>query len=68
MKTIKFQTPDGQFELEVTPALTARVALKNGISDVDVTDTMILGFFREASNSAFERAVATYLDDDGTNT
>jgi hypothetical protein len=68
MKTIKFQTPDGQLELQVTPALAACVASRNGIPETAVTDAMILSFFREASNSAFERAVATYLENDGKNT
>jgi hypothetical protein len=67
-KTIKIQTPDGQLELEVTPALAARVASHNSITIDAVSDVMILQFFREASNTAFQKAAREYLVSDGTNT
>lgn len=68
MRTIKIQTNDGQLELQVTPALAARVASRNGITESAVSDSMILSFFREASNSAFSKVADEYLDIDGTHT
>ena len=68
MRTIKIQTNDGQLELQVEPALAARVAKRHSIPEDAVTDAMILSFFREASNSAFSKAADEYLDTDGTHT
>jgi hypothetical protein len=68
MRSIKIQSRDGQLELEITPALAARVALRNSVTEDTVTDSMILAFFREASNFAFEKAAAEYLENDVTHT
>ena len=68
MRSIKLESVQGQLELEVSPALTALLAKRNGIPEDALTDAMILNFFREASDVAFQRATTEYLDTDGKNT
>jgi hypothetical protein len=68
MRSIKIQTEQGQMELQVAPALSALLAKRNGVPEDALTDGMILGFFREASDVAFQRATAEYLDTDGKTT
>ena len=55
-------------ELQVTPALSALLAKRNGVPEDALTDGMILGFFREASDVAFQRATTEYIDTDGKTT
>lgn len=68
MRSINFSTDKGDIILEVTDALEERVAKRNGLPANAVTDAMIIGFFREASNVAFQKATAEYLESDGKNT
>lgn len=68
MRSINLSTDKGDMVLEVTDALEVHVAKRNGIPSNAVTDAMIISFFREASNVAFQKAAAEYLEADGKNT
>lgn len=65
MRTISFKTQSGDVNLEVAQKLVDHIASKNGIVSSAVSDSMILGFFREASDSALRKAAAEYLNPDG---
>jgi hypothetical protein len=68
MRSINLSTPNGDMLLEITDELEKHVATRNGIPRSSVTDSMIIGFFREAADVAFQKAAAEYLESDGTNT
>ena len=55
-------------QLEVTNELETYIAKRNGIPDSAVTDSMIVRFFREASDLAFRKATSEYVEDNGKNT
>lgn len=68
MRNVTFKTPEGDLSIEVTDALVKRVATINGIPSDAVSDRMILGFFREASDVALRKALDEYLDSNGSAT
>ena len=68
MRNVRFSTPQGELDLEVSDALVEHVAKRNSIPRDAVSDMMLVQFFREASNVALEKAAAEYLESDGTNT
>lgn len=68
MRTISFKTNVGNAEIEVTSALVEHISKKNCIPSDAVSDAMILSFFRDASNAAFQKAATEYLDSDGKDT
>jgi hypothetical protein len=68
MRRINLSTPGGNMELEVTQALEEHIAKKHSVPASAVTDSMIVRFFRDASDTAFKRAAAEYLDSDGKDT
>lgn len=68
MRSINLQTADGDMQLEVTNELETYIAKRNGIPDSAVTDSMIVMFFREASDVAFRKATSEYIEDNGKNT
>jgi len=65
MRTISFKTKSGDVELEVTQPLIDHIARKKSLPVDAISDSMILGFFRDASDSALKKAAAEYLDSDG---
>lgn len=68
MRNITFKTPEGDLSIEVADALVNRVATINCVPSDAVSDRMILGFFREASDVALRKALDEYLDSDGSAT
>lgn len=68
MRRINLSTPSGNAEIEVTQALEEHIAKRHAVPVSAVTDSMIVRFFRDASDTAFKRAAAEYLDSDGKDT
>ena len=60
MRRITLSTPNGNVDLEVTQALEEHIARRHAVPTSAVTDSMILRFFRDASDTAFKRAAAEY--------
>ncbi len=58
----------GDIEIEVSDQLVEIVAQRVGVAPSSVSNEMIFGFFKEASNVALDRAAAEYVTPDGKDT
>lgn len=68
MRKITRQSPAGDIEIEVSDQLVEIIAQRIGITPDSVSNEMLFGFFKEASNVALDRAAAEYVTPDGKDT